>query len=118
MVSISLVATGCSNDSSSNSDASVDAAADMAFFSDCGRPGDVGNNLGVGKFCTTAAECQGLTATLCTHLYRSVTGENTSMCTVANCTNDSQCGTNASCQCRALGCGCVPNACVSAIPQG
>src|SRR5262245_56148452 len=50
-------------------DLSVQIKIDMTFHSDCGHPGDVGNSVGVGKFCMKVTACSSNTkATLCTTL--------------------------------------------------
>ncbi len=76
----------------------------------CGHPGDVGNSLGVGKYCTKLSDCSSNTkATLCSTLG----SDNEFFCTMP-CMNGGpadQCGDNATCQCQGGRCGCYPNAC-------
>jgi hypothetical protein len=88
-----------------------DAAVD-AFNSLCGKPGDVGNNVGVGKFCAMLSDCTGnMQATLCS----SLGDPNTHFCT-KTCPMGStdQCGTNAMCVCNGNNqCGCTPNECLN-----
>jgi hypothetical protein len=87
------------------------------LFSYCGHPGDKGNSLGVGQYCTNIfGDCTG-TASIC-----STAGSiNSYFCTMT-CTppNDAgmpvtNCGENAYCQCgsgkMAGECGCYPNSC-------
>jgi hypothetical protein len=88
---------------------------DMAMFvSACGKPGDQGNSLGVGKFCTGIADCtDNPKAVLCTTL-----GDTSRMnffCTMP-CENSDAggadpCGENARCACSSGGCGCFPTRC-------
>src|SRR5438067_10216776 len=61
-----LVAASCGSGSNDNGDGggaadlSASAGVDMALLSRCGHPGDVGNSLGVGKFCTNQGpDCTG-----------------------------------------------------------
>src|SRR5438876_12197058 len=82
-----LVLLGCGQKTSGSSAPAVDmAGADLAkgeppdlragpdltgFMSECGQPGDEGNELGVGRFCTSQDDCANNTrATLCSHLIR------------------------------------------------
>src|SRR5690349_7296099 len=66
-------ALGCSGGSSvAPADAAADTAGgpcvpDPTFMSDCGKPCDPGNSIGVGKFCKVTSDCHGnLGAYLCT----------------------------------------------------
>lgn len=83
---------------------------DLAFVSNCGKSGDKGNSLGVGKFCLKLADCTDNTAAfLCTQ----IADKDNYFCTMA-CRRDGgveQCGENATCQCSGGGCGCYPDAC-------
>ena len=110
-------ALACSSSSSSSSSSggttdggSKDAAAEAAFKSDCGHPGDKGNELGVGKFCQTLSDCSAnKKATLCTTI-----SDNKNFFCTASCTDGGpadQCGTASSCQCQGAQCGCFPDAC-------
>lgn len=89
----------------------------------CGRPCDEPvNALGIGKFCRTNADCMGNgMATFCTSTVNSGGAEDSYFCTVATICDPmnpaAACGPNTSCQCRAIGCGCVPDRCVP-MPQG
>ena len=78
----------------------------------CGHPGDVGNSIGVGMFCTMLSDCT-KKASLCTTLGSS----NTFFCT-RTCDPNSdmgivaQCGDgNARCACQGGQCGCYPGSC-------
>jgi hypothetical protein len=83
---------------------------DVTIPTSCGMPGDVGNSLGVGMYCTSVAQCLGNTqATLCATLGN----PNMQFCTFL-CTQGSPtaCGTGASCECQSGECGCVPDSCL------
>jgi len=83
---------------------------DLAFKSNCGHPGDVGNSIGVGKFCQHQSDCP--TKTLCTQL-----GDPDNFFCTKVCSNSDggtgECGENAHCACDSTGrgCGCFPDAC-------
>ena len=89
----------------------VDAAVD-AFESTCGRPGDVGNELGVGKFCASLSDCSTTPmARLCSSLGDATTHFCTKTCTMGSTT---ECGTATMCVCNASNqCGCTPNSCLN-----
>ncbi|MCE9574745.1 MAG: hypothetical protein K8W52_16470 [Deltaproteobacteria bacterium] len=105
---------GCGGSSSPSVDAHPpDAAVTVdAFASSCGQPGDVGNELGVGKFCATLTDCSSNgSANLCSILGDPTTFFCTKLCTAA--TGAADCGSNTTCTCNASNqCGCTPNACV------
>jgi hypothetical protein len=86
------------------------AAQSDAFESDCGKPGDMGNEVGVGKFCASLGEC-GSTAPLCS----SIGDPDTHFCTRTCPMGDSSvCGTGAECTCNSSNqCGCTPSACLT-----
>ena len=76
----------------------------------CGQPCDVGNEKGVGKFCSSLDDCAGTDATLC-----AILGDpNAHFCTIFCSAGDGEevCGTGAICECGDGGCGCTPSACV------
>jgi hypothetical protein len=106
-----LILASCGGGSGHKADGGVDA-----FFSLCGHPGDVGNSLGVGKFCLKLEDCQtNSQATICSSLGNDpmMPHMNSFFCTM-QCTTSSPagfCGTGASCQCGAAGCGCAPVTC-------
>src|SRR5687767_1409735 len=90
-------------------------APDLAEFeSDCGRPGDVGNSLGVGMFCTSLGDCSdNKRAKLCTK----IADPDNFFCTM-RCEQGGppdQCGEDAICACQGA-CGCVPLACWGGPP--
>jgi hypothetical protein len=98
---------GCGGGGSDKPDAAVDA-----LFSKCGMPGDMGNEMGIGKFCASLGDCTSQTAPLC-----SVLGDkDTHFCT-KTCTNGgpaTQCGTGAQCTCNGSNqCGCTPSSCLN-----
>ena len=104
-----LVFVACK--SSSAAKKMPDAAVD-AFYSTCGHPGDTGNELGIGYFCTGQADCQATpSAPLCSIIGDMTTHFCTKTCTTQGSTT--QCGTNATCECNSSNeCGCTPNACL------
>jgi hypothetical protein len=107
-----LLLVGCGNSSSTPMDMGL--MFDFTIKSNCGQPGDVGNNFGVGKFCQHESDCNGTPMpTLCTQL-----GDpNNYFCTIM-CSNPdagaSECGDNAVCACdpSGRGCGCFPTSCI------
>jgi hypothetical protein len=110
---LALVVAGCGGDDTTSVTvhdmATPGPVHDMASL--CGHPGDTGNSLGVGKYCTSLGDCTSNTkATLCSILG----SDNTYFCTFA-CSGtadlSTECGENATCQCQGGQCGCFPNAC-------
>jgi hypothetical protein len=91
--------------------AKPDAAPD-AFNSTCGKPGDTGNELGIGKFCASLSDCSSTTsAKLCSSIGDPTTHFCTKTCAMGS---TDQCGTATMCVCNANNqCGCTPNACLS-----
>ena len=49
------LAVGCGGDNGSNP--ADMAMPDLFVLSQCGHPGDVGNSLGVGRYCTKVSDC-------------------------------------------------------------
>jgi hypothetical protein len=89
--------------------ASGTTSTDMAGASAlcCGQPGDAGNELGVGKYCSGFGDCTGM-ANLCSTL-----GDpQLHFCTMV-CQMGGNCGTGATCQCQGGQCGCFPNSCMN-----
>jgi hypothetical protein len=116
-----VLLTGCGA-SSSTGDAGADLA--MVDFSgtmptQCGQPGDTGNSLGVGKYCTNLGpDCPagGANALLCSALFNGSTPSptDTFFCSFA-CQMTSPpdfCGENATCLCDTRGCACIPTYCI------
>jgi hypothetical protein len=94
--------------SSGGSSGIADAGADTAPFQ-CGKPGDPGNSIGVGKYCDTLVDCLGNSgATLCATLGDPGAHFCTTTCTQGN---NAACGEKATCQCQGTQCGCFPDAC-------
>ncbi len=129
---LALVAiAGCGNDNkSSSSDGGQDlsvavAGPDMALLSRCGHPGDTGNSLGVGQFCTNQGpDCTANSkAKLCSAL---VNGQTPSASDSYFCSFTCQmsdppgtCGENAACLCNSSGsCACIPQRCIPAGDGG
>jgi hypothetical protein len=93
----------------------VDAAADVdAFESDCGFPGDQGDELGIGQFCEVLSDCAGTTgAPLCSSFGDPSTHFCTKTCQMGSI---DQCGTSGAnmCTCNANNqCGCTPSVCLN-----
>ncbi|MCU1278067.1 MAG: hypothetical protein JWM53_1613 [bacterium] len=89
--------------------ASGTTSTDMAGGSGlcCGQPGDAGNELGVGKYCSGFGDCTGM-ANLCSTL-----GDpQLHFCTMV-CQMGGNCGTGATCQCQGGQCGCFPDSCMN-----
>jgi hypothetical protein len=103
---IMSIALACSGTSHKTPDAAVDA-----LYSTCGHPGDLGNELGIGKFCTSFGDCaETAMAPLCSIIGDSSTHFCTKTCPMGS-TN--QCGTATMCVCNSGGqCGCTPTACL------
>lgn len=76
----------------------------------CGQPGDVGNELGIGKYCEGIGDCSG-EAWLCSD----IGDPNTHFCTktCSSTGSPTQCGTGAECVCNESNqCGCTPSSCL------
>lgn len=101
---VALIA--CSSKNTAKPDAMVDA-----LVSTCGHPGDTGNELGIGKFCTSFGDCSTTAmAPLCSIIGDSTTHFCTKTCTMGS---TDQCGTATMCVCNGGGqCGCTPTACL------
>src|SRR5262245_2074226 len=103
-----IVVAACGGDGAKTPDAStIDA-----YFSECGHPGDMGNELGIGKFCPNGlSDCS---TTPMAPLCSSIGDRNTHFCT-KTCPMGSTdaCGTGAQCVCNGSNqCGCTPTACL------
>jgi len=91
-------------------DMSVSGPDFAGFMSDCGKPGDTGNSIGIGKFCLKQSDC--LAGTVCTQLQDPDNYFCTKLCSPGDAGVE-QCGENAHCACdpQGRGCGCFPDAC-------
>lgn len=112
-IALVLAVAGCGGDNSTPTPPPDMAhGPDMASF--CGHPGDQGNSLGVGKYCTKIQDCSSNSqATLCSALFI----DNANFCTMT-CTDSDMglpCGEGAHCQCGSSGgqsgCACYPDSC-------
>ncbi len=101
------------------------AGPDMALLSRCGHPGDVGNALGVGQFCTNQGpDCStNSMAKSCSALLNGQTPSATDsyfcsfLCTATD--PPGTCGDNATCLCNASNaCACIPTSCVPPADGG
>jgi hypothetical protein len=101
-----FAASACGGDGGGKApDASVDA-----YYSECGQPGDTGNEFQIGKFCPNGLSDCPMSAPLCS----SFGDPNTHFCT-RTCTagNNTVCGTGAECTCNSSNqCGCTPTSCL------
>jgi hypothetical protein len=91
-------------------DASQSARPDGPLETGCGKPGELGNSLGVGKYCTRGGhECASNSfALFCTVTYEPSAP---AFCTNA-CTRDPDCGDGAYCSGSGMGLtGCLPAVC-------
>lgn len=122
IVSLLLAACGSSSnpqDAAVAADMSAPAGPDMSLLSRCGHPGDTGNSLGVGLFCTNdGPDCGGNSkATLCSALVNGQTpsASDSYFCTFQCATTDppGTCGENAACVCSGANCACVPARCIA-----
>jgi hypothetical protein len=106
---VMLVACGGGEDPPAQIDAADSADA---FESDCGKPGDVGNEMGIGKFCASLSDCSDtVNAPLCSSLGSADTHFCTKTCQMTG--PAAQCGTGAECTCNASNqCGCTPSVCL------
>lgn len=75
----------------------------------CAKPGDKGNELGVGTYCSPGGhECAEFPfAGLCL----AEVGQDQWFCTKISCKTDAECGTDAVCHMDPQGSGCVPKKC-------
>ncbi|MFO0580442.1 MAG: hypothetical protein U1A78_41245 [Polyangia bacterium] len=117
-------AVGCSStpDNPVEADMAMDLASavcqpDPGYKSDCGKPCDKGNSVGIGRFCATLNDCSDNgRAVLC-----SILGDpNTHFCTFT-CKKmgpPDQCGEGATCVCSGAACGCTPTACLGIPDDG
>lgn len=107
--------SGSVKDAGAGGDGSCGATYNPADYLDsgCGHPGDLGNAQGVGKFCTTSADCSCTSgANICATLGGAGHNFCTTLCTPTD-GGDSGCGDNATCACQGAGqCGCTPNVCL------
>ncbi len=79
--------------------------------SKCGNPGDMGNELGVGKYCASISDCGSTqSAPLCSSLGDPDTHFCTKTCPMGS---TDACGTGAECTCNSSNqCGCTPSVCL------
>jgi hypothetical protein len=95
---------------------------DMSVPTACGRPGDVGNAKGVGKYCKDSGDCTGQMASICSSIMNTGGPMDTYFCTFqCDPMMAGQCGPNAVCAGKDFGgttlYGCVPAPCAP-TPQG
>jgi len=103
-----IFGTACGGDGGKPMDASVDA-----YESECGHPGDEGNELGVGKFCPNGTSDCSTTqnAPICSDIGSDLTHFCTKICQMGS---TGTCGTGAECVCQGgtSQCGCTPSSCL------
>jgi hypothetical protein len=109
IVFVVVAASACGKSSSNNADAPPDQCVQGAA---CNNPCDVGNDKGVGRYCTAGGgECGNNAAPIifCTVDYEPTA--DVQYCT-GPCSKDSDCGMNAYCSGSGMGSkGCEPAAC-------
>jgi hypothetical protein len=113
---VALVAVaGCGGSSSTTTPSDLAMSSSPPdMTSVCGKPGDTGNALGVGKYCTSNGDCASTSmARACSTIMPPPQGPAyfcTFVCDINATTN--ACGDGATCTCLSPGvCGCVPNDC-------
>lgn len=106
----------CSNDDSGDGAATggsgaTDASSEASPTQGCVQPGDHGNELGIGEFCTPGGgQCRDFpSAPLC--LAEAAPDDDQWFCTRIFCNDDSVCGTEAFCLMTDRGSACVPTRC-------
>lgn len=113
-------ALGCSSSSdapSTSGDASsTETNEPKVPDASCVRPGDKGNDKGVGTACSPLGkECEAFAgAPTCL----ADVGQEQWMCTRIGCTMDAQCGSGATCLIEKDGSACVPNRCLDGMDSG
>jgi hypothetical protein len=118
---LALLIVGCGD---SGSSADMSTPPDMTVVALCGKPGDTGNSVGIGKYCTMGGtECTGnMMATVCSAGFFAGTNfctlAGTCMCPAGmlSCAAPANCAENTLCQCSTTGmtaglCGCTPASC-------
>ena len=96
---IIFIVTAAACDGSSSTPDMPDAPSVDAYASECGHPGDLGNELGIGQFCASLGDCSTtMAAPLCSSLGDRTTHFCTKTCTAGSTT---ACGTGAECVCNA-----------------
>lgn len=108
IAAVVALAIGCGT--STKDDVTVDASeAQSGLGKPCGMAGDVGNDMGVGKYCAELSDCSGA-ASIC-----AILGDpNAHFCTKTCAMGSTDaCGDNATCACQGGSCGCVPNTCLN-----
>lgn len=125
---LALFVAGCGGGSGAN-DGGADLAAgpdlamckpDPTFNSECGKPCDRGNSLGVGRFCNVISDCKDDADTFMAYLCATIGDKDQHFC-LMGCTVNSPpgfCGENARCACKGNQCGCFPTACDGPPPDG
>ena len=119
-VLLALVLIGCGSDDPATTTTDTGAAdtndTPMVPAGSCSKPGDKGNDKGVGEFCSPLGkQCSKFPgAPLCL----ADVGQDQWMCTRIGCTADAECGMNATCYKDPKGAGCVPNRCLAPKDAG
>ncbi|MEK7571341.1 MAG: dockerin type I domain-containing protein [Patescibacteria group bacterium] len=78
----------------------------------CGKPGDPGNEKGVGKYCNSSVDCLGSGSPICS---ADIRPDDPHICSKP-CSTDADCGSGAVCYQDVLGKGCKPVACDAPVP--
>ena len=121
LVCATLLALGCGSSSegakaSADTGATDDADGPKVPATSCVRPGDKGNDKGVGTPCTPfGRECDAFASSAPVCL--ADVGQDQWMCTRVGCKDDGDCGKDATCYKDPGGSACVPNRCLDAPPD-
>ena len=114
---LSLALLGCpATPTDMTQDLKTTPTGDMAEVSCCGKPGDLPNNVGVGKYCREIVDCTGnMRAQICSSLGNTA-NRKTFFCTFLcdpKADGGNPCGDGAACTCDVggAGCACTPVAC-------
>lgn len=107
---VAVLVIGCGGDDDGGG-GSVDAMSQAdAFETICGEPGDTGNSMGVGKFCSEISDCSGQAANICAILGNPLAHFCTKICDPEMPVADT-CGEDTTCECSGSSCGCTPASC-------
>jgi hypothetical protein len=90
----------------------TDASSEASPTQGCVQPGDHGNELGIGEYCTPGGhECDAFSGSAPLCLAEAAPTDDQWFCTRIFCNDDSVCGTNAFCLMTDRGSACVPTRC-------
>lgn len=115
---LAFLCVGCGSDDApaTTTDAGAETSEPKVPAASCVRPGDKGNEKGIGEPCTPLGkECAKFAgAPLCL----ADVGQDQWMCSRIGCSTDADCGSDATCYKDPKGAGCVPNRCLDKSDAG